>query len=84
MNTLLKSITDWVSTKRGMWITIIVWLVLMIGLSAGPKLSDYKVRTFSHYRTKHNPLLLTKSSNSIFQTIRGHLGFSSFIMKTGK
>lgn len=38
MNTLLRSITDWVSTKRGMWITIIVWLVLMIGLSAGPKI----------------------------------------------
>ncbi|MDD9311717.1 hypothetical protein ACOSZF_20005 [Cytobacillus firmus] len=36
MKELLHLITDWVSTKRGMWITIISWLVLMIGLSAGP------------------------------------------------
>lgn len=37
MNKLLRLITDWVATKRGMWITIIAWLVLMMGLSAGPK-----------------------------------------------
>lgn len=36
MKELLHLITDWVYTKRGMWITIISWLVLMIGLSAGP------------------------------------------------
>lgn len=43
---LLKSITDWVSTKRGMWITLAVWLVVMILLSAGPRLGDYKVTNF--------------------------------------
>ncbi|MDN7242895.1 MMPL family transporter [Planococcus sp. N028] len=46
MNKLLNPITDWVSTKRGMWITIIAWLVLMVGLSMGPKLNDYKVANF--------------------------------------
>lgn len=36
MNKFLNPITDWVSTKRGATITLIIWLVLMIGLSAGP------------------------------------------------
>jgi putative drug exporter of the RND superfamily len=46
MKKWLYPIADWVSTKRGIWITIIVWLVLMIGLSAGPKVGDYKVSNF--------------------------------------
>lgn len=46
MKKWLYPVTDWVSTKRGMWITIIAWLVLMVGLSAGPRLGDYKVSNF--------------------------------------
>ena len=56
MNKFLNPITDWVSTKRGAWITLIVWLVLMIGLSAGPMLSEYKVTNFQSLM--HNQLSL--------------------------
>lgn len=42
----IKSLTDRVATKKGAWITVILWLVLMIGISAGPKLGDYKVTNF--------------------------------------
>lgn len=41
-----KTITDKVATKKGAWIIIVVWLVIMIGLSAGPRLGDYKVTDF--------------------------------------
>ncbi|MDN7227303.1 MMPL family transporter [Planococcus sp. N064] len=46
MNKFLNPITDWVSTKRGMWITIIAWIVLAVGLTFGPSLNDYKVANF--------------------------------------
>ena len=46
MKRFLHAVTDWVSTKKGMRITIVAWLVIMIGLSAGPKLNDYKVTNF--------------------------------------
>ena len=35
MKKLLSSITDFVSTKKGMWLTILIWLVAMIVLSGG-------------------------------------------------
>ncbi|HSI66397.1 MAG TPA: MMPL family transporter [Planococcus sp. (in: firmicutes)] len=46
MNKFLHPITDWVSTKRGMWITITIWLIMMIALSMGPRVSDYQVANF--------------------------------------
>lgn len=46
MNRWITAITNKVSTKRGMWITLVIWLVLMIGLSAGPRPGDYKAVNF--------------------------------------
>ena len=46
MNKFLHPITDWVSTKRGMWITITSWLVLMVALSIGPSVNEYQVANF--------------------------------------
>jgi putative drug exporter of the RND superfamily len=44
MRNLLQWITDWVSTKKGMWITLAVWLAVTValGLSA-PNAKDYEV-----------------------------------------
>ena len=53
---ILKSLTDKVATKKGASITVVLWLVLMIGISAGPKLGDYKVTISSPYLMKPNPL----------------------------
>lgn len=46
MKSLLRPVTDWVSTKRGMWITLAVWLIATVLLSAGPSASDYKTTGF--------------------------------------
>lgn len=42
----LKAITDKVAAKKGAWITIVLWLVVMVGISAGPRLGDYKVTNY--------------------------------------
>lgn len=61
MNKLLYPITNWVSTKRGMWITIIAWLVLMVGLSAGPNLGDFKVTNFQSLPDEAKSIIAEKS-----------------------
>lgn len=44
MKTLLQSITDRVTTKKGMWITLISWLVVTIALAVfAPSVRDYEV-----------------------------------------
>jgi putative drug exporter of the RND superfamily len=42
----IQTLTDKVATKKGAWITIAIWLLIMIVISAGPKLSDYKTTNF--------------------------------------
>ena len=66
MNKLLHLITDWVATKRGMWITIIAWLVLMIGLSAGPKLGDYKVTNFQSLPDEAQSIIAQNKVEQLF------------------
>lgn len=44
MKTVLNYITDWVATKKGMWITLIVWLLAAGLLGAfAPSSKDYEV-----------------------------------------
>jgi len=44
MNKWLQSITDRVSTKRGMWVTLVVWLLVMVVLTvAVPNVREYQV-----------------------------------------
>ena len=72
MRKLLFPLTDWVSTKRGMWITIIAWLVLMVGLSAGPRLGDYKVTNFQSLPDEAQSLIAEKKQKRYFQMSKGH------------
>lgn len=46
MNRILQSITDFVSTRKGMWITLTAWVVLAGVLSAGPAASEYRSASF--------------------------------------
>lgn len=46
MKNALQRVTDFVTTKRGMWITLTIWVLLAVLLSAGPKASDYRVTNF--------------------------------------
>ncbi|MGM9948537.1 MAG: MMPL family transporter [Lysinibacillus sp.] len=83
MKKLLYPITDWVSTKRGMWITIIAWLVLMIGLSAGPKLGDYKVTNFQSLPDEAESIIAEHKSEELFPNDQGTPGILVFHNESG-
>jgi putative drug exporter of the RND superfamily len=79
----LYPITDWVSTKRGMWITIIAWLVLIIGLSAGPRLGDYKVSNFQSLPDEAQSIIADKKIEEIFPNKQGTPGILVFHNEKG-
>lgn len=83
MKKFLYPITDWVSTKRGMWITIIAWLVLMIGLSAGPKLGDYKVTNFQSLPDEAASIIAENKSEELFPNDQGTPGILVFHNENG-
>jgi putative drug exporter of the RND superfamily len=75
---LLYSITDWVSTKRGMWVTIIAWLVLMVGLSMGPMLSEYKTTNFQSLPDEAQSMIAEKKTEELFPNEQGTPGILVF------
>lgn len=84
MNKLLHPITDWVSTKRGAWITLIVWLVLMIGLSAGPMLSEYKVTNFQSLPDDAQSIIAENKLSEYFPNDEGTPGILVFHNEDGE
>lgn len=46
MDSIIRKLTDKVTTPKGVRITLIVWIVIMFLLSAGPRPSDYKSPNF--------------------------------------
>ncbi|WP_341476736.1 hypothetical protein [Tetzosporium hominis] len=46
MKKAIHRITDFVTTKKGMWITLTIWVLLAVLLSAGPKAADYRSANF--------------------------------------
>lgn len=83
MNKFLNPITDWVSTKKGMWITIIVWLVLMIALSMGPKLNDYKVANFQSLPDDAQSIIADDKLKEYFPDDQGTPGILVFHNRGG-
>nr|WP_239585673.1 MMPL family transporter [Lysinibacillus composti] len=61
-----------------MWITIIAWLVLMVGLSAGPKLSDYKVSNFQSLPDEAQSIIAEKKVEEYFPNEQGTPGILVF------
>lgn len=84
MNSFLRPITDWVSTKKGMWITIVTWLVLMIGLSAGPAVSDYKVTNFQSLPDDAQSIIANEKLEKYFPNDQGTPGILTFHNENGK
>ncbi len=80
----LQPITDWVSTKRGMKITLIVWLVLMVGLSAGPKLGDYKVSNFQSLPDSAKSIIAQNLAAELFPNDQGTPGILVFHNDSGE
>lgn len=83
MKKMLYFITDWVSTKRGMWITIIAWLVLMVGLSAGPQLGDYKVNNFQSLPDDAKSIIAQNKAEDFFPNEQGTPGILVFHNENG-
>ena len=83
MKKLLYPITDWVSTKRGMWITLIAWLVLMVGLSAGPMLSEYKTNNFQSLPDEAQSMIAEKKTEDLFPNEQGTPGILVFHNEKG-
>ena len=83
MKKMLYSITDWVSTKRGMWITIIAWLVLMLGLSTGPKLGNYKMNNFQSLPDEAKSIIAQNKTEEFFPNEQGTPGILVFHNENG-
>jgi len=80
---ILKQFTDKVSTKRGAWITLVTWLVVMIFISAGPKLSDYKVTNFQSLPDEALSIAAEKALNKYFPNEQGTPGILVFHNPSG-
>lgn len=78
MRKILSSITDWVSTKKGMRLTLVVWLVVMIGLSAGPRLSEYKVTNFQSLPDEAQSIIAEQKFAELFPNDQGAPGILVF------
>ena len=72
MKTLLLRITDFVSTKRGMWITLAVWLVatmLLGGLAPGAK--DYEVTSIDSLPADAQSVIARDKLDQYFESADG-------------
>lgn len=78
MNKFLNPITDWVSTKRGMWITLIIWFAGMIALSMGPTLNDYKVANFQSLPDDAQSIIADEKLKRAFPNDQGTPGILVF------
>ena len=74
----LHSLTDKVATKKGAWITLIIWLVVMIGISAGPKLGDYKVTNFQSLPDDAQSIIAQNQLDEYFPNDKGTPGIYVF------
>lgn len=79
----LRTITDKVSTKKGAWITIAIWLVIMIGISAGPRLGDYKVTNFQSLPDEAQSIITQSKLDTYFPNDQGTPGIYVFYNPDG-
>ncbi|MDM5299990.1 MMPL family transporter [Bacillus pumilus] len=75
---LFKSLIDQVATKKGAWITVVIWLVFMIGISAGPKLGDYKVSDFQSLPDEAQSMITQDQLDEYFPNDKGTPGLYVF------
>lgn len=83
MKSFLHPITDWVATKKGMTITIIVWLALMIGLSVGPSASEYTVTNFQTLPDDAHSMIAAEKLEQYFPNDQGTPAILVFHNKNG-
>ncbi|WP_445321894.1 MMPL family transporter [Paenibacillus sp. FSL H7-0326] len=66
-----------------MWITIVVWLAAMIGLSAGPMLSEYKVTNFQSLPDEAQSIIAEQKLAETFPNEQGAPGILVFHNESG-
>ncbi len=74
----LHMLTDKISTKKGAMITLIIWILVMIGLSAGPKLADFKATNFQSLPEDAQSILAEKELTHYFPNDKGTPGILVF------
>ncbi|MFC5560124.1 MMPL family transporter [Ureibacillus thermophilus] len=84
MMKFIQSITDKVSTKKGAWITVAIWLVVMILISAGPRLSDYKTTNFQALPDEAPSIIAQNKLDEYFPNDQGTPGIYVFYKSDGE
>lgn len=81
---MLNKLTDKVSTKKGAWITVILWFVILLGVSAGPKLADYKVTNFQSLPDDAPSIIAQEKLDEYFPNDQGTPGIYVFHNPSGE
>lgn len=84
MNTLLRLITDRVSTRKGMWITLGVWLVVTIALATlAPSAKEYEVSTIQSIPEDAKSIIAQNKVDKYFASNEGTPAILVFQAKNG-
>ncbi|WP_312472144.1 MMPL family transporter [Neobacillus sp.] len=85
MKSFLQAITDRVSTKKGMWITLAAWLVITIVLAVfAPSAKDYEVSRIDSLPEDAKSVIAQKKVDQYFPNNEGTPGILVFQSKDGK
>lgn len=85
MKTILQSITDRVSTKRGMWTTLIAWfLITMILAIFAPSVKDYQVSSIDTLPEDAKSVVAQKKIDHYFKDNDGIPAILVFQAKDGQ
>jgi putative drug exporter of the RND superfamily len=85
MRNLLQSITDWVSTKKGMWITLSAWLVVTVALGLfAPNAKDYEVSRIVSLPEDAQSVIAQSKVDEYFKDTNGTPGILVFQLEEGK
>jgi RND superfamily putative drug exporter len=84
MRNFLQSITDWVSTKKGMWITLAAWLVVTVALALfAPNAKDYEVSRIVSLPEDAQSVIAQSKVDEYFKDTNGTPGILVFQAKEG-
>lgn len=78
MKNWIRNITDRVSTRKGAWITLGVWVLCATLLSMGPRMSDYTVTNFESLPEDAASLIAEEKLNEYFPEDQGVPGIIVF------
>ncbi|MEH7093501.1 MMPL family transporter [Neobacillus vireti] len=85
MKNLLQAITDRVTTKKGMWITLSSWLILTMLLAVfAPSVRDYEVSNIASLPDDAQSVIAQKKVDQYFKNNDGLPAILVFQRKTGE